>query len=279
MHNVHHRLRRAGAVVGCAVLIGAGFGIGAASAGAEDPSTTTAPVTTTTVAGPICPADTANGRFIRYLYLNILYRCPDPTGAAYWASELADGTPRATVSDALDMSMENLVDNNAIAYYQRVFKRAPSQSEIDAAVASIKATHGDADLLSTMYATDEFSGQFETATQWLGAVYNAILERDPDESGAAYFGDMLGTSPTVAQRKKVGMLLEHSAENAGGWTASALGAAFHRAPDDSGMGYWVGWLMGPGRFQTFRMWTYMLASDEGYALAQTQPNPPPEGEG
>ena len=52
------------------------------------------------------------------------------------------------------------------------------------------------------------------------------------------------------------------------------GAAFGRGPDASGVAYWVNWLLGPGHFQTFRMWTKFLSSNEGYALAQTQPNPP-----
>jgi hypothetical protein len=271
MLNVHHRLRRIGAVVGCAVLIGSGLGVVATSAGAEDPTTTTAP--TTTAPGPICPATTANGKFVRYLYLNIMYRCPDAAGATYWEGLLDSGVPRATVADMLDMSPENLVDNNAVDLYQRVFHRAPTDNEIATAVASIKATHGDAFLLSSLYASPEFADNFETAADWLNAVYNAILERDADSAGGAYFGLMLGDSPTTAQRKQVAMLLEHSAENAAGWTAAALGAAFHRAPDTGGMDFWVGWLMGPGEFQTFRMWTYMLASDEGFALAQTQPNP------
>jgi hypothetical protein len=35
--------------------------------------------------------------------------------------------------------------------------------------------------------------------------------------------------------------------------------------------FWVDWLMGRGRWQTFRMWTFHLASDEAYRRAQTQP--------
>ncbi len=265
MLNVHQRLRRVGAVVGCAVLIGSGLCFVASSAGAEEPT-------------PICPATTPNGRFVRFLYLNILYRCPDEAGAQYWEGQLDAGVPRSTVAERLDMSMENLVKNNAVAYYHRVFDRDPTQAETDAAVASIEATHGDADLLSTMYSTDEFYDQFETPSEWLNAVYNAILERDADPTGGGYFGLMLGDAPTVAQRKQVTMILEHSGENAAGWTAAVYGAAFHRAPDTAGMDFWVGWLLGEGHFQTFRMWTSMLSSDEGYALAQTQPNPPPDGD-
>jgi hypothetical protein len=129
-----------------------------------------------------------------------------------------------------------------------------------------------------MYSTDEFYDQFETPSEWLNAVYNAILERDADPTGGGYFGLMLGDAPTVAQRKQVTMILEHSGENAAGWTAAVYGAAFHRPPDTAGMDFWVGWLLGEGHFQTFRMWTSMLSSDEGYALAQTQPNPPPDGD-
>ena len=54
-----------------------------------------------------------------------------------------------------------------------------------------------------------------------------------------------------------------------------MGVAFNRAPDQGGMDYWTGWLQGCGNWQTFRMWTAMLSSQEGFNLAQTQPNPPP----
>ena len=33
------------------------------------------------------------------------------------------------------------------------------------------------------------------------------------------------------------------------------------------------WLLGPGKWRTFHMWTSVLSSPEGYALAQTQPSP------
>jgi hypothetical protein len=268
MSSTHHRLRRLGASLSCALLLSGGLGIAAGTAGAAS-----------SVDAPICPAATANGRFVRFLYLQILMRCPDAAGGAYWTAKLDHGSARSAVADALDMSTENVVDNNVVPLYQGLLGRAPSSTELAAGVSSIRSTHGDAELIAGLASSDEFFAQFSSEDSpegaWLGAVYNGILDRDPDEAGYSFFTDQLGTDSIAAVRHWVAMTLEHSPENAADWTGAAMGAAFNREPDQGGMAYWTTWLQGRGNWQTFRMWTAMLSSQEGYDLAQTQPNPPP----
>ena len=268
MSSTHHRLRRFGASLGCAILLSGGLGIAAGSAGAAS-----------SVEAPICPAATANGKFVRFLYLQILMRCPDPSGGAYWTARLDRGASRAGVADALDMSTENLTDNNVVGLYQGLLNRAPTATELAAGISSIRGTHGDADLIATLASSDEmfenFSSEDDPEAAWLDFVYNGVLDRDPDEAGFFFFHDQIAPNSTAGIRRWVAMTLEHSPENAADWTGAAMGAAFNRAPDDSGMAYWTGWLQGSGNWQTFRMWTLMLSSQEGFNLAQTQPNPPP----
>ena len=137
MSSTHHRLRRLGASLSCALLLSGGLGIAAGTAGAAS-----------SVDAPICPAATANGRFVRFLYLQILMRCPDAAGGAYWTAKLDHGSARSAVADALDMSTENVVDNNVVPLYQGLLGRAPSSTELAAGVSSIRSTHGDAELIA-----------------------------------------------------------------------------------------------------------------------------------
>jgi hypothetical protein len=183
-------------------------------------------------------------------------------------------------AEAIDMSEENVVHNNVVPIFQEILGRAPSATELATWSASIRTNHADAGFIATLGSSDEayakLTGDPTAKDQaWLVQAYNAILDRNPDAPGRAYYSSMLGAGgSTSATRLRVATALEYSAENAADWTGAVYGAAFGRGPD-AGIGFWIGWLMGPGHWQTFRMWTHFLASDEGYALAQTQPNPPP----
>jgi hypothetical protein len=268
MSSTHHRLRRLGASLSCAILLSGGLAVAASTAGAAS-----------SVDAPICPAATANGKFVRFLYLQIMMRCPDAAGGAYWTAKLDHGSARSAVADALDMSTENLVDNNVVPIYQQALHRAPSSTELAAGIGSIRSTHGDAVLIAKLASSDEFFANFSAAPNpeeaWLGTVYNIVLDRDTDAAGGDFFLSQLGSDSSAGMRNWVTMTLEHSPENAAGWTGAAMGAAFGREPDQAGMAYWMNWLQNSGKWQTFRMWTAMLSSQEGFNLAQTQPNPPP----
>lgn len=268
MSSIHYRLRRFGAVLGCAVLLSGGLGIAAGSAGAETPP------------APICPSSTANGRFVRYLYINILFRCPDVAGGAFWTAQLDAGMSRSALADILDMSNENVVNNNVVPLYQQFLVRPPTSAELTAGINSIRSNHSDANLIADIASSDEFFTTYSTKTDptgsWLNFVYNGVLERDPEGGAIEFFIGQITPDSIAGGRRWVVMTLEHSPENATDWTTAALGAAFGRAPDGGGMTFWTGWLQGSGNWQTFRMWTLMLSSQEGFNVAQTQPNPPPE---
>jgi len=252
------------------------------------PADTTAPADTTPpetppAADPTCPAPAGNARFVRYIYLSILERCPDAGADSYWTGRLDSGLGRWDFAEAIDMSDENIVNNNVVPIYQQILGRAPSSGELAQWSNYIRTNHADAGFIATLGSSDEFyakvsAGAPNAVDAWLTFAYDSILDRAPDPGGAAHFSAVLDAESTPQTRLDVAMALEHSAENAGDWTGAVYGAAFGRGPD-AGIGYWIGWLMGPGQWQTFRMWTQFLASSEGYTLAQTQPNPPPPHEG
>ena len=272
--------KRASAALASAALLAAGLGLTALPAGAD----ATPPVTTTppTI---LCPQPAGNARFVRFAYFHILFRCPDAAGLAYWTTQLDHGMSTDRLTDVLDMSNENVLNNNVMPLYHAWLGRVPTAAEIPAAAAMIRSEEGDAELQAVLASSDEYyntlTGQGSTPaamdSEWLHNVYEAVLERAPDDTGIAVFGTVFGTASTVATRHTVFMALEHSAENAVDWVGSAYFASLGRPADPGGHSYWSNWLLSSGNWRTFRMATYLMSSAEGQAIAQTQPAPPPDG--
>lgn len=274
MFQTQQRVRRFVAGVGCAAMIATGTGVLTATSATAAP----APVSET-----MCPAAAGNARFVRWIYQSILMRCPDAGGLTYWTAQLDNGLPRDVFAGIVDMSDENLINNNVLGFYgspNGIIPRAATPQEITDGVASIRQFSSDGPLIAKLACSDEGYASIthgapaaEGDAAWLNAAYGAILDREPDPGGRTYFTGLMGTPSTASGRFVVAMVLEHSAENADSWVGAAMGGALHRAPDAGGFAYWKGWLMGPGNWQTFRMWTLLLSSNEAYAIAQTQPNP------
>jgi hypothetical protein len=228
---------------------------------------------------PACPeGSTPDARWVQFTYQAILRRCADPAGLAHWTAKLAGGASRASVSDAIDMSTENLGKNNVDPLYRFTLGRAPTAAERAAGIADLRARHANDHLTARLMASDEGYARegvgatpLERDTAWITWAYNRILDRAPDPLGLRnYLGYFASTGSTAAQRFKVAMGLERSRSNALSWTRAAMAEALGRQPDPTGVAFWSQWLTGPrGRWQTFRMWTLLLASNEAYRRAQT----------
>jgi hypothetical protein len=277
MHHTSRRRKAATLATGLALSLALGLGSLAAPAGAQ--STIPDPE-------PVCPADEGNARFVRFIYLNILFRCPTEADTAFWTAKLDGGYSRGQFAKYVDLSTENLVYNNVLELYGRLLDREPTQAELDAGVAFIRANQSDGQLIADILASDEFFENYEydevqrdgRATEkdeaWLNEVYNFILDRDVDEAGFEYWTGVLGEESTQATRRKVTRSLERAPEATFGWIFGVYFAGLNRPPSDGDIQYWQQWLLGPvGRWRTFHMWTTVLSSAEGYARAQTQPSP------
>lgn len=234
---------------------------------------------------PVCPAEEGNARFVRFIYLNILFRCPTDGDTAYWTQRLDAGYGRGRFATFVDLSDENLVYNNVVELYGGLLEREPTPAELSAGVAHIRANQSDAMIIADILASDEFYANYEydevrrgtRATEkdeaWLNTVYNFILDRDVDPGGFEYWTGVLGEESTQATRRKVTRSLERAPEATVGWIFGVYFAGLNRPPSEDDFAFWQGWLLGAGRWRTFHMWTTVLSSPEGYARAQTQPSP------
>jgi hypothetical protein len=220
-------------------------------------------------------AATPNQRYVTFLFDEILHRCPDVRAAAYWTARLDGGASRWSVAEAIDTSTENLGRNNVDGLYQGLLGRPPTATERDAWIRYLRAAHENAVPTAMLLSSAEGYARHTTATiaaerdvEWLTVAYNRILDRAPDPKGLAFYLRKLGPgASTQATRFTVAMSLEHSAPNANSWVRAAMTEALGRTPDPAGVRSWTAWLTGPGRWQTFRLWTHLLSSDEAYRRA------------
>lgn len=272
MFNVQHRLRRVGALFAVAAMAAAGIGAVAAPAGAED-----APA-------PCALQPAGNARYVAWTYQKILYRCPDPSGLRYWTAKLDDGTPRFAFVVALDNSDENIIGNNVVALFQGVLHRAPTPAETNMWAEKIRTERNDGELFATLYSSDAFWNSPAvggTTDGYIAFLYQAVLDRVGDQSvadpqGFGFFRDVLGESPTEAQRFHVAnRYFEESTENAHDWVWASYQSGLGRQADPEGGVFWTDWILDHD-FRTFDMCNAIEASAEAYAGAQSRQNPPPE---
>ncbi|MBX3286299.1 MAG: DUF4214 domain-containing protein, partial [Actinobacteria bacterium] len=242
------------------------------------PATAEDPQPTSTAVAPTCPQAEGNARFVRFIYLQILQRCPEDAAVAYFTKRLDGGLTRFNFAETVDMSNENLGQNNVIPLYTDILGRPPTDAELVAGKAFIRANHQDGRLIAKLIASDEAYGTIEGATTaardraWLEQAYQGIVETSPTAHEVAKWMAVFGAASSVSERTYVANVLETSPANATGWTFGVYGAGLNRGASPDELAFWARWLNGRGHWQTFRMWTNVLSSHEAYELAQTQPD-------
>jgi hypothetical protein len=237
---------------------------------------TAVPASARTIRSACTVAPTANGRYVAFLYGEILGRCPDAAAAQFWTARLDGGATRWSVAEALDTSTENLGRNNVDGLYQGLLGRAPTAGERSHWIDFLRKAHANAVPTAALLASEEgYRLHTSAATtakrdeEWLAYAYNRILDRAPDPQGAAHYLRKFGSKgSTSATRNAVAMSLELSSSNARSWVRAAMTEALGRTPDAAGVRYWTGWLTGRGGWRTFQLWTHLLSSDEAYRRAQ-----------
>jgi hypothetical protein len=115
--------------------------------------------------------DNDNGEIYR-LYEAALGRAPDPTGQAYWASELASGVSETQVAQGFVGSAEFQSDYGAnlsptafvTLLYQNVLDRAPDQAGLNAWVGQMQQGMSEASVVLGFSDSTEFRADSAAAT-------------------------------------------------------------------------------------------------------------------
>ncbi len=155
-----------------------------------DPTPVDGPIDVATYSGP---AQSANARFIIDAYQVLLGRAPENGGLDYQLALLASGGARSrqSVTYTLLFSVEGSGQEVDRAY-QDVLDRAtdPTGRAFWTSYLQGRSVHG---LRVLLLASDEFyHGAGGTDQAWIERLYQEILQRPVDQSGLAYWLDVLG---------------------------------------------------------------------------------------
>lgn len=133
-----------------------------------------------------------HGAVVRLVYLELLGRCPDAAGFAYWVGRLNRGVGPEAFAGAISETAEALgviVDDA----YRTLLDRPADPAGRDFWVGQLR-DHGRYErLLADLAASPEFwerAGSFPGG--FVGRIYNRLLDRRPDSEGFRYWSDLLG---------------------------------------------------------------------------------------
>ena len=223
-------------------------------------------------APPTCPADEGLPRAIRYVYLSVLYRCPEPGAIDYWTGRIDAGMSGIRFAQLVILSAESTNQQSADAY--ALLPDPPSIAALQAGAASIRLHQSNIPLAASIYASDEYYatlGGPDADQLWLEEVYTRFLERVPDPAGRAYFTGLLGTPSTATTRLRVARIIGLGYESNNAFLVGAYPNILGRPIDAAGQEYWNEFLDKVQPDAIFKVEAFLFGSAEGYQFAQTQP--------
>ena len=172
------------------------------------------------------------GPFVDDIYRRALNREPDPTGRAYWISQLQTGLTTKQILDPILDSAEfqaSTAANNAevvARMYRQILERdvdPEGAAYWNARIAAVGAKPVAAALFDSP----------ENRRRQVSAFYQLLLCRDADEAGLNYWADRVGQGRDMAMAKAIATTPEFlNATNSCG-IASLVGAGPEALPDDA----------------------------------------------
>jgi len=173
--------------------------------------------------------------FVNGLYVDLLHRQPQPAEMATWSSALNNGTSRAQVAQAIVSSPEhqNLVIQND---YLTLLGRPPSPAEIPTWSSQLQAGISEQQVKAAILASDEFFSRVgNTTTAWLNGVYQNVLGRAVDPTGAAAWNAALQAG---LSRQTIATDIMNSNEGTADQVVDAYRTLLRRTPDPVGLATW-----------------------------------------
>jgi autotransporter-associated beta strand protein len=196
--------------------------------------------------------------WVMQVYLDLLGRPVDPSGLANWTAALDSGASYFQVATAIEQSLEYRTDV-VQGLYQQLLHRAADPSGLSNWVAFLGSGGTAVQVEIAILSSPEF---FQTQgggtnTGFLTALYQDVLGRAVDASGAAAFGQFLAGG---GSRNVVSALVVNSVEGLTDLVQSHYLAFLHRGLDPSGQSTWVNYELQGGTDES--VIAAILASNE-----------------
>jgi len=214
---------------------------GAQSVSATD--TALSSLTGSTAVGCCGPqaGETPDQRFLAQVYCDFLDREPDPTGLAAWENLLNQGVSRTQVATMIEGSLEYRTDE-VNALYLQLLHRPSDPTGLNAFTTYLGNGGTAAAVEAIMLGSPEYF-QFHGSTNnsFLSAVYQDVLNRGLDPTGALVWGNELtaGTSRTTVATQILASL-----ESDRDIVEGNYNRFLHRVADPNGLSYFVNQLQG-----------------------------------
>jgi len=185
---------------------------------------------------PAAPDASANGSYVKAVYLDVLGRSADAAGLAFHTARLAAGVTRSSVPRALTGSTEYR-DRVVIAYYADYLATTPTAQELAAGGALLKAGKRTALQVSLLASPAYFGHAGSTNAGFVEALYRDVLDRQPDPAGSARWVAALDAGRS---RAAVATALVNSGEARSVIVKGLYLKYLRRAGDAGGVTFWRG---------------------------------------
>jgi hypothetical protein len=187
-----------------------------------------------------CAPHQALGQYVTNVYLDVLFRGPDPDGFAYWFEKLVGGAPHATLPSGLLFSDEwhgMLIVNS----YQQFLHRDVDAAAFDYWLGQLRSGMQVETLQALLAGSPEYfqlsgGGSAATVDTWIDALYEDILGRPADPAGHDYYAAL---AETGTPRPVIAASFLYSTESLSAFVSSLYHSLLLRSGDRAGIAYWV----------------------------------------
>jgi subtilisin-like proprotein convertase family protein len=171
----------------------------------------------------------SNDAYVDVVYRNALGRSPDPEGTSYWAGRLDAGLTREDLLVGFAESVEKRLGMDTVAVVN-----GPTGRDRLTGVEQVQFRDGMVSL------------ELDDAIGRAWRLYDAGLDRMPDQNGLKFYADRLSagvTASTIAREMLASpeaTALYGSAGDNSSFAAAIYQNVLDRAPDPAGVSYWTG---------------------------------------
>jgi RHS repeat-associated protein len=182
--------------------------------------------------------DTPNKQYIAAVYVDLLMRSVDLDGLAFWSSQLDDGAARNTIAAQLTHSAEYFKTNVIVPAYRQFLGRDADPGGIQYWTQQLQGGLTDEQMQAGFIASPEFfKNAGGTDKLWIDALYQALLDRQPDANGENYW---IGQLHGHQSRAEVANDFTGSPEGLGDRVQQTYQRYLGRKAGQSEVDFWVG---------------------------------------
>ena len=198
---------------------------------------------------PASPVMTPNQLFVTQVYADLLHRAPDANGLSTWTADLNQGMSRTQVVQSIEGNAE-FFRVQVQDLYHSLLHRTADANGLSGFVNFLSGGGTIAQVESTILGSQEFMQDAGgTNSGFISALYQGVLQRQPDAAGAAAWQAALAAGAT---RDQIASVLLHSQEAETLMLQAMYQDYLHRPADNTGLANYLAVLQQGGAREQVR---------------------------